>query len=95
MKQRNHTPEQIVGVLRRARVRLARGQGIDQICRALGITGATYHRWSKSYGSMPLRHVKRLKHLEKENNRLKRVVAKLTLEKAILQEAIRAGKPYY
>lgn len=74
MKQRNHTPEQIVGVLRQASVRLARGQGIDQICKALGITEATYHRWCRNYGSMPLRHVKRLKHLEKENKRLKRAV---------------------
>ena len=91
MKQKHHTPEQIVGMLRQADAKLAQGQGLDQICKAFGVSEATYYRWRKSYGSMPLDHVKRLKHLEKENSRLKRVVADLTLDKAILQEAIRGN----
>jgi putative transposase len=88
MKQKHHTPEQIVGMLRQADAKLAQGQGLDQICKAFGVSEATYYRWRKSYGSMPLDHVKRLRHLEKENSRLKRVVADLTLDKAILQEAL-------
>ena len=91
MKQKHHTSEQIVGMLRQADAKLAQGQEIDPICKAFGVSEATYYRWRKSYGSMPLDHVKRLKHLEKENGRLKRVVADLTLDKAILQEAIRGN----
>lgn len=91
MKQKNHTPKQIVGMLRQADAKMAGGQEIDQICKAFGISEATYYRWRKSYGSMPLDHVKRLKHLEKENGRLKRVVADLTLDKAILQEALQGN----
>jgi transposase len=91
MKQKHHTPEQIVGILRRAEAGMAQGQGMDQICKAFGVSEATYYRWKKSYGSMPLDHLKRLKHLEKENGRLKRVVADLTLDKAILQEALQGN----
>ena len=91
MKQKHHTPEQIVGMLRQAEARMASGQGMDQICKAFGVSEATYYRWKKSYGTMPLDHVKRLKHLEKENSRLKQVVADLTLDKAILQEALQGN----
>jgi putative transposase len=91
MKQKHHTPEQIVGMLRQAEAQMAQGQGMDQICKAFGVSEATYYRWQKSYGSMPLDHVKRLKHLEKENSRLKQVVADLTLDKAILQEALQGN----
>jgi putative transposase len=65
MKQKHHTPEQIVGLLRQAEARMAQGQGMGQICKAFGVSEATYYRWKKSYGSMPLDHVKRLKHLER------------------------------
>ncbi len=91
MKQTHHTAEQIVGMLRQAEAKLAQGQGIDQVCKAFGVSEATYYRWRKSYSSMPVDHVKRLKHLEKENSRLKRVVADLTLDKAILQEALQGN----
>jgi putative transposase len=91
MKQKHHTAEQIVGMLRQAEARMAQGQGMDQICKAFGVSEATYYRWRKSYGTMPLDHVKRLKHLEQENSRLKRVVADLTLDKAILQEALQGN----
>jgi putative transposase len=91
VKQKHHTAEQIVGMLRQAEAKLAGGQGLDQICKAFGVSEATYYRWRKSYGSMPPDHVKRLKHLEKENSRLKRVVADLTLDKAILQEALQGN----
>lgn len=91
MKQKHHTAEQIVGLLRQAEAKLAQGQGLDQICKAFGVSEATYYRWRKSYGFLPPDHVKRLKHLEKENGRLKRVVADLTLDKAILQEALQGN----
>jgi len=91
VKQKRHTPEQIVGMLRQAEAKMAGGQGIGPVCKAFGVSEATYYRWQKSYGSMPVDQVKRLKHLEKENGRLKRVVADLTLEKAILQEALQGN----
>ena len=91
MKRKRYAPEQVVAMLRQADTKLAQGQGLDQICKAFGVSEATYYRWRKSYGSMPVDHVKRLKHLEKENGRLKRVVADLTLEKAILQEALQGN----
>ena len=91
MKRKRYTPEQVVAMLRQADTKLAQGQGLDQICKAFGVSEATYYRWRKSYGSMPVDHVKRLKHLEKENGRLKRVVADLTLDKAILQEALQGN----
>jgi transposase len=91
MKQKHHTAEQVVGMLRQAEAKVAQGQGIDQVCKTFGVSEATYYRWRKSYGLMPLDHLKRLKHLEKENGRLKRVVADLTLDKAILQEALQGN----
>ncbi len=91
MKQKHHTAEQIVGLLRQAEAKMATGQGLEEVCKAFGVSAASYYRWRKSYGSMPVDHVKRLKHLEKENSRLKRVVADLTLDKAILQEALQGN----
>jgi len=78
-------------MLREAEAKLAQGQGLAPICKAFGVSEATYYRWRKSYGSLPPNHIKRLKHLEKENGRLKRVVADLTLDKAILQEALQGN----
>ncbi len=91
MEQKHHTPEQIVGLLRQAEAKSAAGQGLEEVCKAFGVSAATCYRWRQSCGSMPVDHVKRLKHLEKENSRLKRVVAELTLDKAILQEALQGS----
>lgn len=91
MKQKHHSAEQIVGLLRQVEAKMAGGQRVEQVCRSLGVSQATYYRWQKSYGSMPMDQVKRLKHLEKENSRLKQVVADLTLDKAILAEALRGN----
>lgn len=85
MKSR-HTPEQIVAKLRQAEVELAKGQTIPQACKHLGITDQTYYRWRKEFGGLRLDQAKRLKQLEQENGRLKRVVADLTLDNAILKE---------
>ena len=85
MKKR-HTPEQIIAKLREAEIALSKGQAIAQIVRKLGITEQTYYRWRKEYGGLRTDQAKRLKQLEQENARLKKVVADLTLDNAILKE---------
>jgi len=87
MAKRRHTAEQIISKLREAEILLAKGTKIPQVCRKLGVTEQTYYRWRKEYGGVRTDQVKRLKELEKENTRLKRVVADLTLDNAILKEA--------
>ena len=88
MSRKRFTPEQIIGMLREAEVRLSQGEKIKSICRGLGITEQTYYRWRKDYGGMKVSQAKRLKELEKENGRLKKAVAELTLDKLILKEAL-------
>lgn len=87
MGQLRHTPEQIIGKLREAEVALAKGQTIADLCRMLGVTEQTYYRWRTAYGGLKVDQAKRLKELERENTRLKRAVADLTLDKLILKEA--------
>ena len=87
MAKRRHTAEQIISKLREAEVLLAKGTKMGQVSRKLGVTEQTYYRWRKEYGGVRTDQVKRLKELEKENGRLKKVVADLTLDNAILKEA--------
>jgi len=87
MPRLRHTVEQILAKLREAEVALSRGQSVGQACRALSITEQTYYRWRNEYGGLKVDQVKRLKELERENSRLKRAVADLTLDKVILKEA--------
>jgi transposase-like protein len=87
MKKR-YTAEEIVKMLREADAQVAGGGTVEQVCRELGISDATYYTWRKKYGRMKVNELKRLKELEKENARLKKLVADLSLDKAILQEAI-------
>ena len=89
--RRRFTPEQIIGKLREAEVALAQGQTVGQICRTLGIAEQTFYRWRREYGGLKIEQAKRLKALEQENARLRRVVADLTLDKLILQEAVRGN----
>jgi putative transposase len=91
MKRKYHTPEQIVKKLQEADAALASGSVVDDICRQACISNATYYKWRKQYGQMQLSQVKQLKSLEKENIRLKKLVADLSLDKAILQEALRGN----
>jgi putative transposase len=91
MKRKYHTPEQIVKKLQEADAALTSGSVVDDICRQAGISNATYYKWRKQYGQMQLSQVKQLKSLEKENARLKKLVADLSLDKAILQEALRGN----
>ena len=87
MGRKRHTPEQIITALREAEVGLARGKSVKLINRELGITEQTYYRWRREYGGMKVSQARRLKELERENGRLKRAVADLTLDKLILEEA--------
>ena len=87
MGRKRHTPEQIITALREAEVGLARGKSVELISRELGITEQTYYRWRREYGGMKVSQARRLKELERENGRLKRAVADLTLDKLILEEA--------
>ena len=91
MKRKRHTPEEIIKKLREAATLLAGGQGVEEVCKKLEVSPPTYHRWRQEYGGAKEETVKRLKELEKENGRLKKLVADLSLDKAILKE-IAEGK---
>ena len=91
MGRRRPTPEQIITALREAEVSLARGKSVKLINRELGITEQTYYRWRREYGGMKVSQARRLKELERENGRLKRAVADLTLDKLILEEAAKGN----
>ncbi len=88
MKGKKHTPEQIIRKLREAEMMIAAGKTIGQIAQALTISEQTFHRWRNQYGGMKAEEAKRLKSLEEENRRLKKLVADLTLDKDILKEAL-------
>ena len=87
MVRKAFKPEQIIGKLREAEVLLSQGLTVGEASRKLGVTEQTYYRWRKEYGGMRVDQAKRLQELEKENTRLKRLVADITLDNAILKEA--------
>ena len=87
MSRRRHTPEQIITALREAEVGLANGKTVGMVSRELGISEQTYYRWRQEFGGMKVDQARRFKELEKENARLKRAVANLTVDKLILEEA--------
>ena len=91
MVRKAFKPEQIIGKLREAEVLLSQGLTVGEASRKLGITEQTYYRWRREYGGMRVEQAKRLKELEKENNRLKKLVADITLDNAILKEAARGN----
>ena len=86
MSTKRYKAEQIVNLLRKIEVELANGKTTPQAAREVGITEQTYYRWRREYGGLKLDQAKRLKELEKENTRLKRLVAELSLEKQVLRE---------
>ena len=86
MSTKRYKPEQIVNLLRRIEVEVANGKTTPQAAREVGITEQTYYRWRREFGGLKLDQAKRLKELEKENSRLKRLVAELSLEKQVLRE---------
>ena len=87
MPRKRFTTEQIIQHLREAEVRLSQDKTVAQVCKQIGITEQTYYRWRKEYGGIRTDQAKRLKDLEKENARLKRLLADAELDKAILREA--------
>ena len=86
MSMKRFKPEQIVNLLRQIEVEIANGKTTPQACRDAEITTQTYYRWRKEFGGLKLDQARRLKGLEKENNRLKRLVAELSLEKQVLRD---------
>jgi len=91
MSRKRYTPEQIIGMLREAEVRLGQGQKIGLICKSLGVSEQSYYRWRREYGGLKVDQAKRLKDLEKENARLRKAISDLTLDKMILEEAARGN----
>ena len=91
MKRKRHSPEQIVRKLREAETELAGGKPMEEVCKKLEVSQQTYFRWKKEYGGAKADEVKRLKELEKENQRLKAIVADLELDKQILKEALKGN----
>ena len=91
MGRKRYTTEQIIGKLREAEVLQSQGAPVERICKQLGITSQTYYRWRKEYGGIRIDQAKRLKALEKENSRLKKIVADLTIDNSILKEASRGN----
>jgi putative transposase len=87
MKGKKHRPEQIIRKLRKAEAGLAEGATVPEICRELEVSEATYHRWRRRYGALDEDQLKRLKALEKENQRLKKIVADQAVDISILKEA--------
>ena len=91
MGRKHYTAEQIIGMLREAEILQSQGMTIGEVSRKLGISEQTYYRWRKEYGGMRVDQAKRLKELEKENMRLKKLVADLSLDNDILKEAVRGN----
>ncbi len=91
MGRRNYTPEQIINKLREAEVHISQGDTVAEASRKIEVTEQTYYRWRREYGGMGIEQAKRLRELEKENGQLKKVVADLSLDNAILKEAARGN----
>ncbi len=91
MVRKSYTPEQIINKLRQAEVLLSQGATIGEASRKIGVTDQTHYRWRKEYGGLRLEQAKKLKTLEKENSRLKRLVADISLDNAILKEVTRGN----
>jgi len=86
MARKKHSPEQIVAILRQIEAAIANHKPTPQACREAGITEQSYYRWRKEYGGLKLDQARRLKELEKENSRLRRLVTELSLEKQVLKD---------
>jgi len=91
MARKGYTPEQIINKLREAEVALSQGATIAAISKKIGVSDHTYYRWRKEYGGIRVDQARRLKELEQENSRLKKLVADLSLDNAILKEASRGN----
>jgi putative transposase len=91
MVRKGYTPEQIINTLREAEVLLSQGNTVGAVCKKIGVSDYTYYRWRKEYGGITVDQAHRLKDLEEENSRLKKLVADLSLDVSILKEASRGN----
>ena len=91
MSKKRYTSEEIINKLREVEIILSRGGTVGEASKKIGVTEQTYYRWRKQYGGMKVEQAKRLKELEKENSRLKKLVADLSLDNAILKEVSRGN----
>ena len=91
MPKRSYKPEEIVAKLRQADVLIAQGSKIPDVVRTIGVTQVTYYRWRREFGGLQFDQVKRMKELEQENQRLRKAVSDLTLDKLILAEAAKGN----
>ena len=91
MVKRGYNPEQVINKLREAEIYINQGSSISEASRKIGVTEQIYYRWRKEYGGMQVEQARRLKELEKENSQLKKLVADLSLDNAILKEANRGN----
>jgi putative transposase len=91
MGKQRHTAEQIINKLREAEVLQAKGMSMEEMLRQLGVSDATYYKWRKEYGGLRVDQARRLKELEQENSRLRKVVSDLSIDNAILKEAARGN----
>ncbi len=87
MAKKSHSPEQVINKLREAELLLNQGSTVSEASKRIGVTEQTYYRWRKEYGGLRIEQAKKLKTLEKENTRLKKLVADLSLDNSILKEA--------
>ena len=91
MGRKTYTAEQIINKLREAEVLLSQGDTVGEASKKIGVTEQTYYRWRREYGGMRIDQARRLKELEKENSRLKKLVADLSLDNAVLKEVARGN----
>lgn len=91
MRKKRHTAEEIITKLREADVLQSKGLSIPETCRQIGISDQTYYNWRKEYGGLRIDQAKRFKEIEQENARLKKLVADLSMDNAILKEAARGN----
>ena len=89
MPKKTFTTEQIISKLREAEVLISQGQTLAEVCKVIGVTEQTYYRWRKAYGGLKIDQAQRLRELEKENVRLKRLAADLSLDNAIIKESLK------
>jgi len=92
MPSKKHKPEEIIGKLREVEIVLAQGASTAAACRRISVSDQTYYRWRKEYGGLKTDQARRMKDLEKENQRLRRAISDLTLDKLILQEAAKGAE---
>ncbi len=91
MGRKRHGPEEVIGKLREAEVLIAKGATVPEAAKAIGVTEHTNYRWRREYGGLKVSQARRLKELERENQRLRRAVSDLSLDKVILTEAARGN----